>query len=82
MPQDVHGRMAESAKGSYINCRKAGEDDVMSIMTTVADDLTAKWHEFDEDAFINAWDISNYVSDYLYLQANGEKGCDCSTEIH
>ena len=81
MPQDVHVRMAETAKLSYIRCREAGDADVMSIMTTVADDLTEKWHEFDADAFINAWDISNYVSDYLYQMANGEKGCNCSTDI-
>jgi hypothetical protein len=81
MPQDVHERMAESAKQSYIKCREAGDDDLMLIMTTIADDLTSKWAEYDKDAFVNAWDISNYVSDYL-VQASGQEGCDCSSKIH
>ena len=73
--------MAESAKKSYINCRETGEDDLMAIMTTIADDLTANWHQYDGDAFINAWDISNYVSDYL-VKLSGSEGCECSSKIY
>lgn len=80
MPQEVHNRMADSAKQSYINCREAGEHDLMAIMTTVADDLNANWEEYDADAFINGWDIANYVSDYL-VQVSGGENCDCSTKI-
>jgi hypothetical protein len=47
MPQEVHERMAESAKQSYIKCRQAGEDDLMLIMTTIADDMTKKWDQYD-----------------------------------
>jgi hypothetical protein len=47
MPQEVHERMAESAKKSYIKCRQAGEDDLMLIMTTIADDMTQNWDQYD-----------------------------------
>ena len=72
--------MADSAKQSYIKCRESGIDDLMEIMTTVADDLNANWDEYDAEAFINAWDITNYVSDYL-VQASGGESCDCSAKI-
>lgn len=81
MPQEVHVKMAESVKQSYIKCREAGDADVMSIMTTIADDLTAKWSEYDADTFVGPFDISNYVSDYL-VKSSGQEGCDCSHEIH
>lgn len=81
MPQDVHVRMGQSAKKSYITCRESGEHDLMTIMTTVADDLTNSWNEYDADAFVNAWNIANYVSDYL-VQLSGSEGCDCNSEIH
>jgi len=31
-------------------------------MMSVAGDLEANWAEYDDDAFVNAWDIGNYVS--------------------
>ncbi|CAB9519802.1 expressed unknown protein [Seminavis robusta] len=82
MPQEVHVRMGESAKKSYIKCREAGDDDLMNIMSTVADDLTSKWfEEYDADAFVGAWDIANYVSDYL-VQVSGQEGCECSNKVY
>jgi hypothetical protein len=81
MPQDVHVRMGESCKRSYIYCREAGEDDLMMIMTTIIDDLTDSWSEYDKDAFVNAWDISNYASDFLTSKV-GVDGCQCSATIH
>lgn len=80
MPQEVHIRMGESAKTSYVACREAGEHDVMSIMMKVADDLDRNWSEYDADAFVNAWDVGNYVSDYLTVRAGGET-CGCSYKI-
>lgn len=81
MPQEVHLKMAESCKQSYISCRQSGEADLMTIMTTTADDLTANWSEYHADAFVNAWDITNYVSDFLTSKTDIED-CDCSTKIH
>lgn len=81
MPQEVHVQMGNKAKESYINCRTSGSDDLMTIMTTVADDLTQNWDQYDADAFVNAWDIANYVSDYL-VQRSGAEACECSTKIH
>uniref|UniRef100_A0A7S1UWE5 Uncharacterized protein n=1 Tax=Grammatophora oceanica TaxID=210454 RepID=A0A7S1UWE5_9STRA len=81
IPQDVHVKMGESAKKSYIGCRSSGESELMSIMTQVADDLTSKWSEYDADAFVNAWDIANYVSDYL-TERSGTEGCECNSKIY
>lgn len=80
MPQEVHHRLAGSAKQSYITCREAGEADLMAIMTTIADDLTENWSDYDADAFIGAWDVVNYCSDYL-VQVSGGESCDCSQKI-
>jgi hypothetical protein len=82
MPQDVHMRMGQSCKRSYIACREAGDDDLMLIMTSITDDLTSKWSEYDKDAFVNAWDISNYASDFLINKVGNIEGCQCSATIH
>lgn len=81
MPQEVHMRMAASVKTSYVECREAGEADLMAIMTATADDLTAKWKEYDKDAFVNAWDISNYVSDFFASKIGGQS-CECTQKIY
>jgi hypothetical protein len=73
--------MGDSAKKSYIECRESGQDEVADIMMKVADDLTANWKQYDKDAFVNAWDVGNYVSDYL-VKRSGNEGCECSSEIH
>ena len=81
MPQDVHVRVGLSCKQSYVACREAGHDDLMMIMTTTADDLTENWDEYHMDVFVGAWDITNYVSDFLTAKA-GIEGCECSATIH
>lgn len=81
MPQEVHVRMAESAKKSYVSCREEGEDDVMDILMAISTDLDLNWAEYDADAFVNAWDIGNYASDYL-INRSGSEGCECSSPIH
>ena len=80
MPQDVHKQMGDSAKKSYIQCRESGDADVMSIMMTVGNDLEANWEKYDDDAFNGAWDVANYVSDYLTKRA-GKEGCSCNAEV-
>jgi hypothetical protein len=80
MPQEVHVRMADCAKKSYVSCREAGETDVMSIMTSVSESLEKRWKEFDDDAFVSAWDVGNYVADYLTKRA-GIEGCSCSSNV-
>mmetsp|Transcript_31240 Transcript_31240/g.66039 ORF Transcript_31240/g.66039 Transcript_31240/m.66039 type:complete len:171 (+) Transcript_31240:81-593(+) len=81
MPQEVHVRMGATVKATYIQCRKAGVDDVASIMTQVTDDLYERWSEYDKDAFVNAWDIGNYVADYL-ISKSGSETCACSNKIY
>jgi len=81
MPQEVHRKMGQVVKETYIECRESNEADLMHIMTTVADNLSEKWQEYDAEAFVNAWDIANYVSDYLTVQT-GEEGCECTQKIY
>ena len=52
----------------------------MDIMMQVSSDLESNWRQYDKDAFVNAWDIGNYVSDYL-TQRSGNEGCECSSQI-
>ena len=80
MPQEVHVKMGVSVKNTYITCRSNGVDDISTIMTDVTDDLYERWEIYDKDAFVNAWDIGNYVSDYLIAKAGAET-CGCSTKI-
>ena len=80
MPQEVHVQMGESAKVSYIRAREEGTVEVMDIMTEVVDDLVKDWKQYDKDAFINAWDVGNYVSDYL-LNRLGAESCGCNAQI-
>ena len=80
IPQQVHIDMGESAKVSYIQCREAGQSDVMDVMMQISNDLDKNWAKYNDDAFINAWDIGNYCSDYL-VQRSGNEGCECGAEI-
>ena len=80
MPQQIHVKMGESAKISYITMRNAGSDDVMDIMMQVSSDLETNWKEYDSDAFVSAWDVGNYVADYL-TKRSGNEGCECSSQI-
>jgi hypothetical protein len=81
MLQQIHADMAESVKHTYIQCRPSNEDDLINIMMAVADDLTLQWKKYDADSFVNAWDVSNYVSDYLTAKS-GIEGCECSSKIY
>ncbi|KAI2499241.1 hypothetical protein MHU86_15228 [Fragilaria crotonensis] len=81
MPQEIHVQMGHSAKLSYINCRQEGDSEIMSIMMRIATDLEANWAAYDKDAFVNAWDVANYVSDYL-TKKSGSEGCECSSRIY
>ena len=80
MTQEVHVQMGEVCKQTYIRCRENGEAEIMSIMTEITDDLYADWKKFDKDAFVNAWDIGNYVSDYLHERV-GAESCGCNAVI-
>lgn len=73
-------KMGESAKATYITMREAGKDDVADIMMQVSSDLMDNWEAYDKDAFVNAFDIANYVADYL-TQRGGNEGCACSSQI-
>jgi len=80
IPQQVHIDIAESAKRSYIQCRESGQNDVMDVMMEISSDLDKNWAKYNDDAFVNAWDIGNYCSDYL-VQRSGNEGCECASEI-
>ena len=83
MPQDIHGRMGHSCERSYLICRNQGQDDLLSILMQTAQDLEENWQAegYEAQAFVNAWDVANYVSDYLTAQA-GIEGCACSAKIY
>ena len=83
MPQQVHVDLGEAVKQTYIACRRdQGQADLSAIMIQVADDLSEDWMEkYNKDAFVNAWDIANYVSDFLTDKV-GVEGCACSAKIH
>mmetsp|Transcript_16385 Transcript_16385/g.18098 ORF Transcript_16385/g.18098 Transcript_16385/m.18098 type:complete len:204 (-) Transcript_16385:113-724(-) len=81
VPQQVHIEMAECAKQSYIDCRQHKQQhDVMDVMMQISNDLQDNWSLYNEDAFINAWDIGNYCSDYLVARS-GNEGCACSEVV-
>jgi hypothetical protein len=80
MEQEVHVQMGESAKQSYIACREAGNDDITDVMMAVSDDLLSNWKQYDKDAFVNPYDIGNYVADYL-TKRSGNEGCASSSDI-
>ena len=81
IPQQVHIDMAARAKASYIDCRQNKQQhDVMDVMMQISNDLQDHWSQYNDEAFINAWDIGNYCSDYL-IQRSGNEGCACSTEM-
>lgn len=80
IPQDVHMKMGNRAKETYVKCRTNGIDDVAEIMTEITDDLYSGWDEFNADAFVNAWDIGNYCSDWM-IKSSGSETCGCSNEI-
>lgn len=80
LPQEIHVKMGISVKNTYVKCRTEGKDDVAEIMTQVTDDLFENWAEYNADAFVNAWDLGNYVADYL-IAKSGSETCGCSTKI-
>jgi hypothetical protein len=80
MPQEIHVKMGLSVKNSYVSCRDKDVEDVAQIMTQVTDDLYDRWSEYNADAFVNAWDVGNYVADYL-IAKSGSETCGCSTKI-
>ena len=82
MPQEIHVRMGASCKATYVTCRQDGVDDLMSIMTAVADDLEQDWFAlYDAEAFVGPWDVVNYVSGFLTAQT-GIEGCECSAKLY
>jgi len=83
MPQDIHIRIGMVAKETYVECRSRNEVDISEIMLATSTKLSEQWkvEEFDKDAFVNAWDIGNYVADYLIQRTSSEDACGCSLSI-
>jgi hypothetical protein len=81
MPLEVHREIANSVRDSYVVARNANEHEVAVIMFKIAQDLEVQWTDFDQKgAFTNAWDVANYVSDYLAYRI-GIQGCECSAKV-
>lgn len=81
MPQEVHNRIGDAVKSVYVECRRNNEVDIFSIMVTTSEHLDQRWIEFENDGvFVNAWDVGNYVADYL-IQRTSTDVCACSTPI-
>lgn len=68
-PQEVHRAIGEDVKKTYIRARQDGDDCVSSLMHEVAESLQSNWSEYDKDAFVNAYDVANYFSDFLSIRA-------------
>jgi hypothetical protein len=82
LPQATHALIGAQCAASYVACRQDDAGDVMTIMTQTVDDLTQDWAKlYDAEAFVNAWDVANYVSDYLTAQS-GNEGCACSATLY
>ncbi len=83
MPQHVHVLMAQSVQRSYLKCRQQQQEhDLMAIMMTIVNDMEPSWNAlYERDAFCNAFDIANYVADYLTQRA-GLETCSCSHRIY
>ena len=82
MPQKVHERMANDVQQTYVACRKAGQDDVATILMQVADDLTANWDGYHDDSFVGPYDVANYCSDWLVTKSGQQEGCACTHKIY
>lgn len=76
-PQEVHVELAigerMSRKRTFERARMGTTDCVSSLMHEVAESLQSNWAEYDKDAFVNAYDVANYFSDYCSIRA-GEFG--------
>jgi hypothetical protein len=81
MPQSIHRELGTICQQTYVTCRNQGEVDLMTIMMQTADDLNEQWDKYNADAFVNAWDITNYVSDFLTAKT-GIQGCECTSKIY
>ena len=68
-PQEVHRAIGEDVKKTYVRARRDGDDCVSSLMHEVAESLQSNWSEYDKDAFVNAYDVANYFSDFLSIRA-------------
>jgi hypothetical protein len=63
LPQTIHSEIGDICASTYVQCRENNQDDVMSILMAIADDLSLVWTEkFYQDAFVNPYDVANYVS--------------------
>lgn len=81
---ECHRKIATRAKETYVKSREAGDTDIMSIMMAISSDLDENWSNKElvdgPESFVNAWDIGNYIADYLTQRA-GIEGCACSYKI-
>jgi len=80
MDQEVHDRLGDAVAELYAEAREGDEQDVGAVMVFIADGLEKRWSKFNDDAFVNAWDIGNYISDYLISMVSDD-GCACNSPI-
>jgi len=63
-----------------VEAREGGENDAMGVMVFISEGLEKRWSKFSDDAFVNAWDIGNYISDYLVSKVSSD-GCACNFPV-
>jgi len=82
--QEVHLKAGMCAKDTMLDIleEKGSGVDIGDVMMLIIDRLNDRWYldGYSDDMFVNAWDIGNYVSDYL-IQRMGIGACACSTAI-
>jgi hypothetical protein len=77
IPQKVHIKIGLEVEKIYKIKRTEGFNDLGDILMETGYGLES----FDmEDAFVNAWDIANKVSDFLLLRM-GRETCDCAGDL-
>lgn len=69
IPQEIHTSLGLEVARVYRSCRAAGMSDMSDILIGMGTALEG----FDmKDAFVNAWDVANKVSDLLFFRMGME----------
>ena len=79
--QPVHGRIGESVSDIYRKVRRASGADLTDMLMEMGTGL--EQISFDDpagDAYVNAWDVANKVSDLLMLRMDRDL-CDCMGDM-
>lgn len=78
LPQRIHSEIGTQAADSFKLCLSETSYEVSDIMMRISADLEASWANFNDDAFVNAYDVANFASEYLMMRLGAEKVCGTS----